>query len=170
MPSADPNDPANPFKWSSAFRSALATLTNAYIDIKDALVVDNIDNAVALVTRFSSLPNRVKLDEMNGAAQNYFKPKQEALIQHCIDLVNTKEPAVFRQHFSELSQTMAELLRTFGSSQEFYWHYCPDALEGKGAYWLAGEKEIFNPYGPGLENCGRTVEIYPAIDPNAQTF
>lgn len=64
-----------------------------------------------------------------------------------------------RQAFITLSEAMADLVQGAISSGEVYKAYCPMANNNKGAYWLASEKEINNPYfGDKMLKCGSVKE------------
>ena len=168
MPTGNPDDPVSPMRWSSAFRQALGTIVNQYIGIRDALMIDDVQVAVQKVSYFSSFLYRIDMQEMNNHAQNYVVAQRDKLVKQCVQLVSTQELSVFRSYYDDLSKTMAEIVRTFGTGQTFCFHYCPEANGGSGGYWLDAEEATRNPYG--MEGCGRVVEIYPAIDANSNTF
>jgi hypothetical protein len=63
-----------------------------------------------------------------------------------------------REHFSNMSEDMYDLVKAFGGGKTIYHDHCPMAKDGKGAMWLSESKEIKNPYfGDKMMNCG-TVE------------
>lgn len=60
-----------------------------------------------------------------------------------------------REHFSTLSQDMADLLAITGTKDHLYQQYCPMYNNGKGAIWISETKEIKNPYfGSKMMDCG----------------
>jgi len=63
----------------------------------------------------------------------------------------------FRIAFYPLSQTLAQLVESFGSTTDtpLFVHFCPMAFDNKGATWLATSEEINNPYfGAMMLRCG----------------
>ena len=63
---------------------------------------------------------------------------------------------VQREKFSILSSDMVALMEnTDIKSGTIFVQYCPMANEGNGAYWLASQKDIRNPYyGEDMLECG----------------
>lgn len=65
-----------------------------------------------------------------------------------------------RSHFDQLSAEMESAIKTAGlKSGKIYKQFCPMANNGNGAYWLASESEIKNPYyGDEMLSCGEVKE------------
>lgn len=65
-----------------------------------------------------------------------------------------------RAAFSALSNDLIARVKTSGlSSGELYIDHCPMAMDDKGAFWLAEQKEIKNPYfGDSMLTCGSVKE------------
>lgn len=65
-----------------------------------------------------------------------------------------------RKHFVLLSTELIPLMKhTPIASGNIFVQFCPMANEGKGAFWLASEKEIKNPYyGDEMLECGEVKE------------
>ena len=73
-------------------------------------------------------------------------------------LANTKNIDEQRKSFSAFTVVVKNMLEGKVSAGTIYYDYCPMAFNGKGAYWLANEEKIQNPYfGDEMLNCG-TVE------------
>lgn len=66
-----------------------------------------------------------------------------------------------RNNFDALTAEVEGVIRTAGlKSGKIYKQYCPMAKDGDGAYWLASESEIKNPYyGDEMLNCGEVKEV-----------
>lgn len=72
-------------------------------------------------------------------------------------LTAAKELPGIRTAFYPLSQTLAQVVKTFGNKDNtpLYIHFCPMAVGNDGATWLATTEEINNPYfGAMMLRCG----------------
>ena len=67
---------------------------------------------------------------------------------------------VQRNSFDELTAEVETAIKSAGlASGKVYKQYCPMAKNGEGAYWLASESEINNPYyGEEMLKCGEVKE------------
>ena len=66
-----------------------------------------------------------------------------------------------REHFIMLSNSINDLIITFGSKQKLYQDFCPMANDGKGAIWISEVKEIKNPYyGAEMLSCGSLKKTF----------
>lgn len=65
-----------------------------------------------------------------------------------------------RAAFPSYNEALYKSAKAFGIEGETaYYHYCPMANGGKGAYWLSTNKQIKNPYyGDKMLHCGSTKE------------
>jgi len=73
-------------------------------------------------------------------------------------MANTQNIEEQRESFSAFTAVVKNMLEGKIESGTIYYDYCPMAFNGKGAYWLANEEQIQNPYfGDKMLNCG-TVE------------
>ena len=62
---------------------------------------------------------------------------------------------VQREYFEAVTAGVKALVEKHITSGTLYYQYCPMAFEGKGAYWISNEKEVFNPYfGDVMLHCG----------------
>ena len=60
-----------------------------------------------------------------------------------------------RAQFENLTAGIKTLVEENITSGTLYYQYCPMAFDGKGAYWIANEKKVYNPYfGDVMLNCG----------------
>ena len=116
-----------------------------YIHLKTALVKSDVKEAKAgaeaLNKAFSSAGN------IKGAAL-------AAKIASSADL------KAQRNNFDVLSAEVEAFIRKAGlKSGKVYKQYCPMAKSGDGAYWLASESEVNNPYyGDQMLHCGEVTE------------
>lgn len=125
---------------------------NAYLALKDALVNDNKQEAVAAAKMLEE-----KLNDFDTAS--YAKEEQQSLKDILNDAVDhTKsitdnEIKDQRSNFKKLNDDVTKLVAITGSSITLYEQYCP--MYDKGSSWLSAKKEIRNPYyGSQMLKCG----------------
>lgn len=120
----------------------------AYLAVKDALVKTNAKDASSSASTLAELLSGKK-DELS------IKLKADAdAISKSTDI------KIQRKHFNTLSQTMYSMVKDRSNTpQGLYKQYCPMAFNNTGAYWLASEKDINNPYfGSKMLKCGMVKE------------
>ncbi len=123
------------------------TLFVYYLDLKESLV--RSDTAAAARAGNLLAGELVKKDGCEEASVLAKKISQSAGIEAqrtAFDALNTEMIPMFRQ--SEVAK---------GS---VFVQFCPMAAKGKGAYWLASERSIRNPYyGDEMLTCGEVKEV-----------
>lgn len=126
--------------------SKIGTAYNQYIQLKDALVASNSDNASKAATQLQK-----SLKEANGST---------AILDAIAKLAQAKDLKEQREIFSTISNEMATMVKGGKlSSGSLYLEYCPMANNNTGAYWLSNEKQIKNPYfGDMMLKCGSVKE------------
>jgi hypothetical protein len=123
----------------------------AYLEIKDALVKTD---GKAASTKADQLVELLKNNDDELSKKIKFDAKH---------IADTKDVSHQRDHFDTLSQSVYALVKAnHPNDMPLYKQYCPMALNNQGAFWLASEKEINNPYfGDRMLHCGSVKE---AID------
>lgn len=117
-----------------------------YINLKDVLVKSSSAEAQAAAKELSAVLH--KLPSQANAA---------ALADKIAESTDLKEQRV---SFTTLSNDLIAMFKKAEvNSGSMFVQYCPMANEGEGAYWLASEEEIRNPYyGDEMLNCGEVKE------------
>ena len=112
-----------------------------YLAVKDALVLT--DGAKA-----------------QSAAKAFLSTSENVSLKSDLEMIaGTSDVKVQRQAFEALSMKMYELVQASGSDSPLYKQYCPMAFNNTGAYWLAAEMEVNNPYfGDKMLHCGSVQE------------
>lgn len=112
-----------------------------YLAVKDALVLT--DGAKARV-----------------AAQKFMDwNKDPQLVMPLNAIANSQDVNIQREAFEYLSELVYKTVMKEGSSTPLYKQFCPMAFNNKGAYWLAAEMEVNNPYfGDVMLHCGSVQE------------
>lgn len=129
------------------FKDANATAVyQQYLVLKDALVSSDEE---AVKTAAKSLEKALKKVK---SAKEVTAPAKTVAAASSL----TQQ----RQAFSGLSNAITEWVKTQQIEQgQIYLEYCPMANENTGAYWLANESEINNPYfGKMMLHCGKVTE------------
>jgi Cu(I)/Ag(I) efflux system membrane fusion protein len=142
------------------FAQQLAAVLNPYLDLKNALVASDADQAAAAAAQTQASLTAVDMTLVKGEAHqqwmDYLNTMQETL--------STIESNVMldaqRTAFAPLSKALYQSIQQFGvTGLDAYYQYCPMADNNTGAYWLSELQEINNPYfGEAMLGCGETRE------------
>ena len=121
---------------------------DTYFQIKDALVETDYNSASSAAEDLLGLLNG-KNDDLS------LKLKKDAS-----QISKSNDVEFQRKHFNSLSENMYALVKNAsGKERTIYQQYCPMAFNNTGAFWLASEKEINNPYfGDKMLHCGMVKE------------
>ncbi|OEK05708.1 DUF3347 domain-containing protein [Roseivirga misakiensis] len=112
-----------------------------YLAIKDALVKTNAKETQRLAKTFLATNTN---------------PKLNSVLEEIAATTNVDKQ---RLAFEKLSEEMYTIVKSDGATTLLYKQYCPMAFNNKGAFWLATEKEINNPYfGNLMLHCGSVQE------------
>ena len=121
-------------------------LIEKYLDLKNALVQS--DPALASTAA-------EELAKATGGRQDVVLVN---LREAASMISDTEDLAKQREDFERLSGKMYILVKEDKNHPVLYRQYCPMAFDNQGAFWLAAEQEINNPYfGDKMLRCG-TVE------------
>ena len=138
----------------------LNVLLEEYLNVKEALVEDEYENAKReagnLVSLFNSVEQRELLEMKRLSGQ---QQKELSLISQ--KLAEAQDIETLRAYFAALSNKLYELAQAdLLTNKTLYWQHCPMALDNKGANWLSLEEEIQNPYmGQKMPECGSVMEV-----------
>jgi hypothetical protein len=126
--------------------SKLGAAYNQYLQLKDALVASNTEDA-----KKAALELQKALKDAKGTTASL------DAVAKFVKAGNLNEQ---REIFSLLSNEMTSMVKGGKlSSGTLYLEYCPMANNNTGAYWLSNEKQIKNPYfGDMMLKCGSVKE------------
>ena len=133
-----------------------------YLKLKNALTKD--DSKAAAIAGKSLLKtfNSTDTSSLNSKLKNELLSileKGSVHAKHIGD--NSGKIHNQREHFIMLSNSINDLIITFGSKQKLYQDFCPMANDGKGAIWISEVKEIKNPYyGAEMLSCGSLKKTF----------
>lgn len=148
-------------KVSSKFQLQLKGVFNNYIKLKDALVKDDSNNAVAeaknVLQSLTKINMKLLKDEKAHTKWMNFKKEIKA---SSLSISNTSDIKAQRNYFIHLSNYLIQTIETFGIQEKVYSQFCPMANTDKGAFWLSKEEKILNPYfGNAMLSCGSVEQI-----------
>lgn len=144
--------------------NSLQIVFNDYINLKNALTMDNGDSTrVAAKFLFNDI-NKVNTESLTADQKKSWSQYNEKIRYDAEHMKGTSEIEHQREHFVSLSSNMFKLMKSVNvNSADIYYQFCPMANDGKGAYWLSEKSQIANPYlGKSMPTCGSTKETIKA--------
>lgn len=144
------------------FREQITEVADAYFNLKNALVEDDINEAGKAVKQVTTAMEKVDMTQLDGKAHDHWMMLKAQLGDAAARMAGTDDINSLRVHFELLSEAMIETTESFGLEKDkVYKEYCPMAFDNEGGYWLSEIGDIRNPYfGDAMLNCGEIVETY----------
>ena len=138
------------FIFSVSVQAQSGTVLSTYLDIKDALVESNSKNA------------SLAADEMVSIMEGKTDELSKKLIEDTKAISVSSDIKMQRKYFDILSQNVYDYVKKTGEKEgTVYKQFCPMAFNNSGAFWIASEKEINNPYfGSMMLHCGSVKEEF----------
>lgn len=138
------------------FKDQLDHSVTKYIDLKNALVDTDQDNASTTASHFSESLKNIDMTLLKGEAHIYWMEQLNALESHSSMIINSEDIEDQRNQFNFLSQAMINSIKAFGTNHKTYYvQYCPMVKDNQGADWISTEEQIRNPYfGDKMMKCG----------------
>lgn len=142
------------FLFSLTASAQSANALTAYYGVKDGLVATDAAAAKTSATALVSALGKVKTADFSAAD----KKTLAAAKAKALAISKTTDVDAQREQFEGLSTSMIALAKATKPAKT-YVQFCPMAADGKGAFWLSGQKEIKNPYyGSKMLKCGSVKE------------
>lgn len=142
------------FLFSLTASAQSANALTAYYNVKDALVATDAAAAKTSATALVSALGAVKTATLSADDR---KTLAAAKVK-ALAISKTTDVDAQREQFESLSTSMIALAKATKPAKT-YVQFCPMAADGKGAFWLSGQKEIKNPYyGSKMLKCGSVKE------------
>ena len=105
----------------------------------------------------------VKTDPLDAAqaARAFLEVNTNASLKTSLQMISGSMDVNFqRKAFEQLSKDMYHFVKTNDTGITVYKQFCPMAFDYKGAYWLAKEEQVNNPYfGNLMLHCGYVDEV-----------
>lgn len=135
---------------------SIAPVVTQYLRLKNALVVDDAQNAAKAGDALLSALNNIDLNSVPAGKQKEYKEISEDAKVNAEHIGKNAGNIVHqREHFATLSKDVNDMVTLFGAPEALYQDHCPMYDNGKGAIWLSEAKEIKNPYyGKKMSGCG----------------
>ncbi len=146
---------------SKDFQNQLKKVFDSYLLLKDALVVDNGEDANEKATELVQSIAKVDMKLLpDDNAHNHWMTIEKEITLSAKSIANTSEISIQRKHFKHLSAHVLSGVQLFGINQKVYAQFCPMADNDNGAYWLSMEEGIKNPYfGDAMLKCGEVKGV-----------
>lgn len=144
------------------FRNQITAVADAYFQVKNGLVKDNLGDAQKALSTIDQSLAKVNMALVKNQAHDKWMEILKGMKDAQGKMGTTKDIEEARKHFSMLSFHVLEMNETFGVNKAVvYKDYCPMAFGDQGAYWLSEQKEITNPYfGASMLACGEIKQTY----------
>ncbi|MGC3944998.1 MAG: DUF3347 domain-containing protein [Chryseolinea sp.] len=142
------------------FKKQLTGVFDSYALLKDAFVSSDGAKVKQEATATLGALDKVDMKLVDGAAHHDWMTYVESMKKSLQEMNSAADIAAQRTAFSNLSNELYKTIKAYGLSGETaYYEYCPMAFDNKGAYWLAKEEKIRNPYfGDEMLTCGSVQE------------
>lgn len=136
----------------------LSALLKHYLNLKDALAVDNFEDARISLAEFRK--EVVEREEMNNHeehAQVHAK-HHGAMVEAVEKAAGAEDIEELRSAFADISDNLIIALEKQGYDEiTLHIQYCPMADGNTGAWWISDHEKIINPYmGRRMQSCGTT--------------
>ena len=138
------------------FKQQLAEVSQAYLDLKNALVETDPEESGKAAARLTSMLDIVDMSLVKDDAHLFWMDQLTALKAHGGKIAELEDVEEQRGQFDFLSQVLIDAIKVFGVANDtLYVQHCPMAFDNSGADWISDVKEIRNPYfGDKMLKCG----------------
>ena len=150
-----------PYQADKIVKEGLKEIVNAYLEMKNALVNDNILEVDLATVKMTQKVEAVDETSLKGEGKKTWQQHALLYSDKLAEMQHSKTLAEKRSYFSHISEIMYCTVKSYELKEyvTLYAVYCPMAFDGKGAYWLAETEEINNPYfGSKMLKCGEIKE------------
>ena len=148
------------FAVDANFQSQLAGVFTSYVSLKDAFVSSDPSKVKTEKSTTQAALGKVDMKLLSGVAHNDWMNYLNGLQSSLKSIQSTDDIEEQRKAFSDLSDSMYKSIKAYGlGGVNAYYEFCPMAFDNQGAYWLASEDKIRNPYfGDKMLTCGEVKE------------
>ena len=161
----DPGDTVvnvNESQINDRLREHTSVVMNTYLELGEALMQDDTETARDRAEQIREMLERNEQENMDlqPQAKELYTHAAHIIRQSARNLIAADNMPPIRTAYAAMAPTAYKLAKISDfNGQRLYYQFCPDALEGEGAYWLSRSEEINNPYSEGseLRNCGQTA-------------
>ncbi len=147
------------------FKQQLGLVVSDYIELKNALVNDEADQAVVQVAKMQKSIEKVDMLLLLGDAHNIWMKSLKPINNNMEIIKNNTNIETQRKAFGLLGKALSDAIDMLGvetiNGKPLYLEFCSMADNNKGSFWLSYEKEIMNPFfGQSMLTCGEVKKTY----------
>ncbi|MGB5436353.1 MAG: efflux RND transporter periplasmic adaptor subunit [Maribacter sp.] len=141
-------------------KDALKPLLTEYLAMKDALIIDNLEDAKKAGSNILKTIEGVNMSLFTEESHSVWMGLSSDLKNTLQHVQHFKTLEEVRGPFQQVSNRMIELETSFNPNAEtLYVLHCPMVNNNKGADWLSNSKEVKNPYyGQAMLTCGAVTK------------
>lgn len=138
------------------FKSGLSGVIDAYMSVKEALVLSDADAAAANSRQLETAIANVDAEMLDASQKASWQSSAAKLSAATTAFVTAADIKAQRKAFQNMTQSLVIAAENFGPfAAPLYIQFCPMAMDNEGASWISSIKEIRNPYfGDMMLNCG----------------
>jgi len=139
----------------------LKEIFTAYLGVEISLAKENEDEAGVSGKKLYNLLNAFSMDKPTDEQFNAWTKNSKKILNDADHIAEMTILEHQREHFNKLSKGLFEVVKAFKTNtNNIYYHYCPEAHDGKGACWLSDNEKGGNPYfGDKKPDCDSLKEI-----------
>ncbi|MDV7187730.1 efflux RND transporter periplasmic adaptor subunit [Lutibacter sp. TH_r2] len=157
---ADHSEMNKRLEVSKTFQQQLNKVFESYINLKDALVNDDVKKASENSNNLLNELSQVDMKLVKGEAHNHWMSFEKEIKSSAKSIANASDIKEHRNHFKQLSNHLIKAIQLFGVNEKVYVEFCPMADNNNGASWLSKEEKILNPYfGDAMLKCGEVKQV-----------
>jgi 5S rRNA maturation endonuclease (ribonuclease M5) len=152
----------DPYRAGADVNRGLKEVVNAYLEMKDALINDNVAGVDKAAAKMAQKVGTVDGSSLKGEGESAWQQHFSLYSDKLTEMQHVEGLDEKRSYFSHISEIMYCTIKSFDLKKEIelYAIYCPMAFDGKGAYWIAETEEVSNPYfGSKMLKCGKVEEV-----------
>jgi len=147
---------------NARLREHTSVVVNTYLELGEALMQDDTGAARDRAEQLREILERNEQENMDLQPQTkeLYTNAAHIIRQSARNLLAADSMPPVRTAYAAMASAAYKLAKISDfNGQDLYYQFCPEALEGEGAYWLSRTAEINNPYAEGseLKSCGQTV-------------
>ena len=144
---------------NAKFKKQLQNVVQKYLELSSALVKTDYETADKKADMLLKMLKDVDVSLLENNQVDFWVKQHKSIRMEATDMSKAENIDQQRGAFIKLSQAMIKSVKAFGAGMDIFVQFCPMANDDRGAYWLATQQEILNPYfGDMMLHCGEITE------------
>jgi Cu(I)/Ag(I) efflux system membrane fusion protein len=161
----DPGDTVvnvNAAEINARLREHTSVVVNTYLELGEALMQDDTEAARSRAEQIREILERNEQEnmELQPQTKELYTNAAHIIRQSARNLLAADNTPPIKTAYAAMAPAAYKLAKISDfNGHDLYYQFCPEALEGEGAYWLSRSEDSANPYGEAseLQNCGQIV-------------